>query len=130
FRREEIVLTSPARQIHITQSITQETTSLRFLGSDFPVAFFGTDSSYCDDQQQISRHSLFALAPANTRFTDANAPLVNMVEEELQFISWHGWRVFSLENLLDTRALSIRTPVFAAAREICPGLDVLGCVRG
>lgn len=111
FRREEIVLTSPARQIHITQSITQETTSLRFLGSDFPVAFFGADSSYCDDQQQISRNSLFALAPANTRFTDANAPLVNMVEEELQFISWHGWRVFSLENLLDTRALSIRTPI-------------------
>src|SRR5699024_11392770 len=63
------------------------------------------------DQQQISRNSLFALAPANTRFTDANAPLVNMVEEELQFISWHGWRVFSLENLLDTRALSIRTPI-------------------
>ena len=110
FRREEIVLTSPARHIHVTQSITQETTSLRFLGSDFPVAFFGSDFRFCDDQQQISRNNLFALAPANTHFSDANDPFVRLVEEELQFISWHDWRVFVLENLLKTRALNIRIP--------------------
>src|SRR5699024_984017 len=110
FRREEVTLTSPARRIQVTQSITQETTSLHFLGSDFPVAFFGSDSHFCDDQQQISRSTLFALAPANTQFTDANDSFNNLVVEELQFISWLGWRVFALENLLDTRALSIQIP--------------------
>lgn len=110
FRREEVVIASPARQIRVTQSITEETTSLHFLGSDFPVAFFGTDSYYCDDQQQISRSNLFALAPANTQFADANDPFNSLVEEELQFISWHGWRVFALKNLLDARALNIRIP--------------------
>src|SRR5699024_11786475 len=69
-----------------------------------------SDLHFCDDQQQISRSTLFALAPANTQFTDANDSFNNLVVEELQFISWLGWRVFALENLLDTRALSIQIP--------------------
>lgn len=108
FRREEVVLTTPTRQIHVTKSTTGETNSLRFMGADFPVAFFGPDFSFCDDQQLISRNSLFALAPVNTKFTSADGPDNNLVGEELQFITWRDWRVYTLENLLEVRAVAIQ----------------------
>lgn len=128
FHRHEVTLSSPARQIRVTQSITQQTFVLPFLGSDFPVAFFGSDFHYCEEQQQISRSNLFALAPVNTRFADVADEFTGLVSEELQFISWNDWRVYSLENLLESRALTIRIPATSSreARSTTRGIRSLG----
>ncbi|MDN6199425.1 hypothetical protein [Corynebacterium flavescens] len=107
FARKEISISSPTPEISVTDSLSQETTTLPLMAADFPVAFFQADFQYCPNQQELSRNSLFALAPANTEFSDESGQRDDLVAEELQFSSWYDWRVYHLVGLRDCGGLKV-----------------------